>query len=136
MERVWVNLYESEERKNKASRKPTLSAGDRVRISKARRIFSKGYRGRWSKEIFTVKKPLRTTPVTYVIEDAGGDELRGSFYERELQRVIPPTYFDIETILDSRKGKGGKREYLVKWSGYPASFNSWTLGELVKMTKR
>merc|ERR1712149_69339 len=31
----------------------------------------------------------------------------------------------VEKIVDSRKGKSGKREYLLKWRGYPDSENTW-----------
>jgi len=49
------------------------------------------------------------------------------FYESEIQKVVKSDedYFDVETILKTRK-RGGRIEYLVKWVGYPAKFNSWT----------
>ena len=41
----------------------------------------------------------------------------------ELQEVDIPTVFCIESILKRKKGK--QTLYLVKWSGYDSSFNSW-----------
>lgn len=127
-EQVWLRLYGPDQKKMhkkwKTNITRVLELGDHVRISKTRRAFAKGYTGHWSKEIFTVTNILNTVPVTYRITDAGGDKVIGTFYGAELQKVIPPDYFDVEAILDTRRRRG-KTEYLVKWAGYPTSFNSW-----------
>ena len=54
-----------------------------------------------------------TIPVTYKITDYNGEEIKGSFYEQELQKTSQST-FRIEKVL---KGQGDKS--LVKWIGYP-----------------
>ena len=41
---------------------PGLKVDDRVHISKAKRMFKKGYLPNWSDEIFTVKSVHRTDP--------------------------------------------------------------------------
>ena len=46
-----------------------LNIGDKVRISKARRQFKKGYLPNWSDEIFTITTCHPTDPPTYGIED-------------------------------------------------------------------
>ena len=99
--------------------------GDCVRISKLRKIFKKGYIPNWSEEIFTVAKLLKTVPIWYIIKDQADVELKGSFYEEELQKIIKvnPLY-KIEAILEERKKKN-QSQVFVKWSGYPSSFNSW-----------
>ena len=51
--------------------------------------------------------------------DYNGEEIQGSFYEHELQKTAQDT-FRIEKVL---KRQGDKS--LVKWMGYPKSFNSW-----------
>jgi hypothetical protein len=61
--------------------------GELVRISKARRTFKKGYLPNWSEELFTVSRGRATNPPVYVLKDYRGDELEGTFYEPELQRV-------------------------------------------------
>ena len=62
--------------------------GDRVRISKFKNISANGYTPNWSKEIFIVDKINDTVLYTYNIEDLNGEEIIGSFYDRELQKSI------------------------------------------------
>ena len=65
-----------------------FKVGDRVRISKFKNIFAKGYTPNWSKEIFIVDKINDTVPYTYNIKDLNDEEIIGSFYDRELQKGI------------------------------------------------
>ena len=62
--------------------------GDQVRISKIKRKFEKGYLPNYSKEIFTVSKKVPRNPPVYKLEDYDGEELKGTFYDKELQKVI------------------------------------------------
>lgn len=129
-EKVWQRLYAPRPTDwQKWSSK--LKVDQYVRISKARRTFRKGYLPSWSREIFTVAKVNKTIPVTYRLNDTSGELIRGSFYAPELQRVQPPDLYEIEAVLDQRKRRG-KTEYLVKWLGYPTSFNSWE-SDLVRL---
>ena len=69
--------------------------------------------------------------MTYKITDYNGEEIQGSFYEQELQKTSQST-FRIEKVL---KRQGDK--YLVKWIGYPKSFNSWIDRKtIVKLTTK
>ena len=65
-----------------------FKVGDRVRISKFKNIFTKGYSPNWSKEIFIVNKINDTVPYTYNIKDLNGEKIIGRFYDRELQKSI------------------------------------------------
>ena len=65
-----------------------FKVGDRVRISKLKNIFAKGYTPNWSKEICIVNKINDTVPYTYNIKDLNNEEIIGSFYDRELQKSI------------------------------------------------
>ena len=98
---------------------PKFKAGDHVRISKYKNIFAKGYTPNWSEEVFVIKKIKNTVPWTYVIDDLNGEEITGTFYEKELQE-IDQQEFRIEKVI---KKKGDK--LYVKWKGYDNSFNSW-----------
>ena len=61
--------------------------GGHVRISKYKNIFAKGYTLNWSEEIFVIKKVKNTVPCTYVINDLNGEEIIGTFYEKEVQKT-------------------------------------------------
>ena len=65
-----------------------FKVGDRVRMSKFKNIFAKGYTPNWSKEIFIVDKINDTVPYTYNLKDLNDEEIIGSFYDSELQKSI------------------------------------------------
>ena len=79
-----------------------FKVGDNVRISKYKSIFAEGYTANWSGEVFVISKIKNTVPWTYVINDLNGEEINGSFYEKELQRTSQKV-FRIERVL-KRKG--------------------------------
>ena len=98
---------------------PKFKVGDHVRISKYKNIFSKGYTPNWSDKLFVIKKVKNTATWTYVVNDLNGDEITGTFYEKELQKTYQQE-FRIEKII-KRKGD----QLYVKWKGYDNSLNSW-----------
>ena len=73
---------------NIMKKKVDLKLRDRVRISKFKNIFAKGYTPNWSKEIFIVDEINDTVPYTYNIKDLNDEEIIGSLYDRELQKSI------------------------------------------------
>ena len=102
-----------------------LEVGDKVRISKTKHVFEKGYLPNWTEEIFTVSEAIATSPPTYKIIDYGGEEVKGSFYDKELQRIDKKDeVYKVEKILRTRR-KNGVKEYFVKWKSYPDKFNTW-----------
>ena len=103
---VWRNLYP--DRLKIHDLIPRFSVGDRVRISKKKAIFEKGYTTRWTKEVFKIIKILKTSPVTYKIADLNGEEIVGTFYEPELQKTEQQV-FRIEKVIEK-----GKKKTLVK----------------------
>ena len=98
---------------------PKFKVGDRVRISKYKNIFAKGYMPNWSEEVFVIKKIKNTILWTYVINDLNDEEIIGTFYEKELQKTNQEE-FRIEKVI---RRKGDK--LYVKWKSYDNSFNSW-----------
>ena len=96
-----------------------FKVGDHIRISKYKNSFAKGYTPNWSEEIFVIKKIKNTVPWTYVINDLNGEEIIGTFYEKEL-RKIDQEEFRIEKVIKEKSDK-----LYVKWKGYDNSFNSW-----------
>ena len=81
---------------------PKFKVGDHVRIPKYRKVFAKGYKPNWSEVIFVVKKIKNTLPWTYVISDLNGEEIVGSFYEKELQKTNRKE-FRIEKLMKTKK---------------------------------
>ena len=66
-----------------------------------------------------MKKIKNTVPWTYEISDLNGEELVGSFYEKEFQNSDQKELRIVKVI----KKKGNK--LYVKWKRYDSSFNSW-----------
>ena len=64
-----------------------FKVSDRVRISKFKNIFAKGYTPNWSKEIYIVDKINDTVPYTYNLKDFNDEKIIGSFYDRDLQKT-------------------------------------------------
>ena len=79
----------------------------------------------WSEEIFVIKKIKTTVPQTYIIDDLNGEEIIGTFYEKELQKTNQQK-FRIEKVL---KRKGDKLN--GKWKGYD---NIHLIAGLIKKT--
>lgn len=100
---------------------PKFRIGDKVRVSKNKHVFEKGYTPNWTTEIFTVSRVMESTvPVTYRLKDYRDKPIAGGFYEEELLRVKYPDMYLVEKVLRKR----GDRVY-VKWLGFDSSHNSW-----------
>ena len=104
---------------NSNKKDPKFKVGDHVRISKYKNIFAKGYTPNWSEEVFVINKIKNTVPWTYAISDLNGEEIAGSFYEKELQKTSQKE-FRIEKVLKRKSDK-----LYIKWKGHDNSFNSW-----------
>lgn len=63
----------------------------------------------------------------YTLEDWMGEDIQGTFYEPELQKIEadPTGVFKVDKILRTRKRKGQEKEFLVHWLHWPDKFNSW-----------
>ena len=83
---------------------PKFKVGDRVRISKYKNIFDKRYMPNWSEEVFVIKKVKNTVPWTHVINDLNGEEIIGTFYEKELQKTNQEE-FRIEKVIKRKVNK-------------------------------
>lgn len=100
--------------------KPKFTVGDPVRVSKYRAAFAKGYTPNWSNEIFKIAKVRLTNPTSYILEDESRKEIKGAFYELELQKTKHPDTFLVEKVI-RKKGN----QLLVKWLGFDNTHNSW-----------
>lgn len=127
---VYKNITESQKanvkNKTKKTKRPRFKVGDYVRITKEKNVFGKGFTPNFTEELFKIKSISLRTPVVYYIEDLAGEEITGTFYEPELQKVIHDegAAHAIEKIIKQRR-RGKIVQYFVKFRGYPDKFNSW-----------
>lgn len=94
--------------------------GDFVRISKYKNLFEKGYEPQWTTEVFSISKIQYTDPITYLLSDYRNNEIKGAFYDLELQKVKYPNIYLINKII-KRRGN----QIFVKWLGFDDTHNSW-----------
>jgi hypothetical protein len=128
---VFDRLYESDnnplvERTVKNRRAPTpVTRGTAVRLSKTLGVFERGYTDQWTREVFRVVDVLDDAwPTVYRVTDLDDKPIAGTIYRHELQPVQMPETFLIDRVLRTRR-RNGKKQFFVKWRGYPDSFNSW-----------
>ena len=66
---------------------PKFKIGDHVRNSKYKNVFAKGYDSYWSEDVFVITRIKNTVSWTYNINDLTGEEIAGTFYEKDLQKT-------------------------------------------------
>ena len=97
-----------------------FKVGDHARISNIKTFLLKDILQIGHKKFqLLAKLKKKTVPWTYGINDLNGEEIFGTFYERELQKTNQKE-FRIGKII---KRKGNK--LYVKWKGFDNSFNGW-----------
>jgi len=107
--------------------------GDKVRISKIKNVFDKGYLKAWTTELFEIEQILATVPETYKLIDLLGEKIIGGFYKEEIQ--IANNFgkvFKIDKIL-KEKTQNNKKLYLVRWLGYAKKFDTWLEEDQIKL---
>ena len=67
---------------------PKYKVNYRVRVTKYKNIFRKGYTENWSRKVFTIDFGLKTNLWTYKIKDLHIEKIIQSFYEKELLLII------------------------------------------------
>ena len=66
-----------------------------------------------------IKEIKNTVPWTYAINDRNGEQIIGTFYEKQLQKTNQEE-FRIERVIKKKRNK-----LYVKWKGYDNSLKSW-----------
>lgn len=117
---VLARLNKDKGNKQKGVSKPKFSVNDRVRISKFKKVFTKGYLPNWTNEVFTVHAIKPTKPVTYILADSSGQVLKGGFYTEELSKSSVDNVYLIEKILIRRGNK-----VKVRWLNFDRKADSW-----------
>ena len=64
-------------------------------------------------------KKLKTLPWAYALSDLKGEEIIGTFYEKEFQKINQKD-FRVEKVIKRKDYK-----LYVKWKGRDSSFKSW-----------
>jgi hypothetical protein len=128
-----LQVLEHQMHLEQGSEKPKFKVGDKVRISRIKGLFEKGYLPNWSEALYTVDKVKKTNPYTYTVRDFKGEEILGSFYTEELQKSTQEV-FRIEKVIRKKK-INGVMHGLVKWLGYNEKENSWEpMSEIERLT--
>jgi Integrase core domain len=130
---VWKNLNK---KRRHIDNKTKHKEGDHVRVSKNEHIFSKGFTPNWSEEVFIIKQVILRNPVVYRLIDLANEDIKGVFYEKEIQKIIfdENTSYLIDKIIKT-KTKSGRKLAFVSWRGWPEKFNSWIDYKLIKKFK-
>ena len=118
---IWYRLYGHQGK----AKPPKCKVGDKVRLNKKFGVFKKSYLPQWTEEVFLVKTIYTRQPmVTYKLTEWDGEDIKGTFYEQDVQKVEVPdnALFRIDKVL-----KRAKDKVLVAWKGWPSKYNSWVL---------
>ena len=128
--RIWFEQYNKIKKKGEYfyfKKKYAFNVNDYVRVSYLRGTFEREYDQKWTGEIFIVKSRRRRDGIElYHLIDFNGDEISGSFYKDELQKITadPTGVYKIEKVLRHRKYKG-KKQFLVRWLFWPPKYDTW-----------
>ena len=130
----WPNeTFEEETKRLNAKKFFKYKAGDFVRITLTKDRFTRAYSAKWTGEVFIVKSRfLREGSVDlYKVTDYEGEELKGTFYRNELQKITgnPVDWFIVDEILGERHGGN---EVKVSYKYWPTKFNRWIKKELLE----
>ena len=128
---LWQLQYASQPKST--TRKPSIThnrgfkykVGDLVRVSFLRRTFHREYDERWSRELFVVNERFISDGIPqYRLKDYAGEVISGTFYENQLKKAYEQYRYLVETVLRTSK-RGGKKQLLVRWRGWPSKYDSW-----------
>jgi len=115
-----------------------LVVGDTVRISGGTAPFMKGYKGRWTEELFRIQAIKKTAARPFSSSWTCPLRSLGSFsrtnYKRSMNRTIGKWKQFANHAGSDRRGAARVKQHLVKWFGYPESMNSWVDASSVKQT--
>jgi len=115
---------------------PKYKVGDYVRTAFPKTTFTKeSTHEHWTREVFQITKVYKSTPTTYKLQDLQNTPVKQLYYEPQLQVVTKPTEYKVEKILQTRTVRG-KKQYLVKWQGYPDKFNEWIDADKITVPKK
>ena len=77
---------------------PKFKITDRVRITKYKNVFSKGYAENWSRETFIIDSVLKTNPWNRRIKYLNGEKIIVNFNEKESLLKANPWNYKIKDL--------------------------------------
>src|SRR5579871_5581966 len=101
--KIWVKLYGH----GVAITNSKFNQNDRVRVSKLKGTFEKGYTPNWSGEHFYIDGEVAHPKKVFKLRDYAGVEVKGTWYPEEIQKIGKTEHL-IEKILGRRKGTAKK----------------------------
>jgi len=116
----------------KKFRAPTYRVGQLIRISYQKSPFAKSYEQTFSNELFRIKKIYHKRIPVYQLETFDGKTIiDGLFYEQQITEGQERDFYKIEKVLRYKHIR--KRKFaLVKWVGWPDSYNEWLPYDQIK----
>ncbi len=133
--KVRQNLLEFFQKRGIKKKIPKFKIGDKVRISRIRQSFARGYQEENTGEFFIITSVNNLLPgeVRYNLKDFASEPITGAFFENELTLYYPSEFFDINII--KTKGVGKKKLYYIHYVDYPKKFDEWISAEKMKKLK-
>ena len=119
---IWWYSYWPRNGENFCLKPYKFKVGHNVRVPYSKGIFDREYDFKWSGEIFKVKAHYKRDRINvYRLKDFLDEDIKGSFYEAELQKVEENDEnrrWKVSKVLKTRKTKG-RKEHLVRWFHWP-----------------
>jgi hypothetical protein len=114
--------------KKKQIKKKQFQVGDQVRITLGHVKFSKGYKGFWTTEIFTINEIKNYVPFKqFKLKNSKGEILKGLFYEKQIQSASIPSQRYTNVNILKHKIMKGKKWVLVNWENEDPKLKRWIL---------
>ena len=111
---------------NRGKLKPKFSEGQQVRQKYDLKPLEKSYYQRWTDIVYLIHKVVNKYQKPQYILSLDGRRFNRRFYPEELQpvKINNDSLFLVEKVLKFRT-VDQQKQALVKWKGYPNSFNEW-----------
>ena len=117
---VWAHIYlkRPQQRRGRKYHKPTfrLKKGDLVRISFVKQPFRRAYQEQYTTEVFKIANRLLKQGIPmYSLKDLNGEDIKGLFYNAELQKVNKDenSLWLVEKIIKRRRRNKKLQYFLV-----------------------
>jgi len=131
VEKLWYKMFGKIASSGAIQNNQLIKNEDTVRIPAYKTPWDKGYEPNWTREEFKIKNSISNKKKVYKLEDLSKESIAGCYYPEEIQAIDNSTNpsYELEKKLKERTLSNGKREYFVKWKGWPDKFNSWITQE-------